>query len=186
MTSETTPHPRVGVAAIIRNASGQLIVGKRLSSHGKGTWQFPGGHLEYGEEFSTCAERETLEETGLRVKAVRLAAVTNSVFVEDHKHYITLFVLCEMLDAEATPQVSNTQSLRKEERRAPEAVVLTKLCYQILEPEKCESWEWVTWDTVCDWVDHQGDQSDTKWADKKCFLPIIHLVRENRNVSLEP
>ncbi|KAF3017756.1 hypothetical protein E8E14_006761 [Neopestalotiopsis sp. 37M] len=160
MTSETTPHPRVGVAAIIRNASGQLIVGKRLSSHGKGTWQFPGGHLEYGEEFFTCAERETLEETGLRVKAVRLAAVTNSVFVEDHKHYITLFVLCEMLDAEATPQ--------------------------ILEPEKCESWEWVTWDTVCDWVDHQGDQSDTKWADKKCFLPIIHLVRENRNVSLEP
>jgi ADP-ribose pyrophosphatase YjhB (NUDIX family) len=120
MTSETTPHPRVGVAAIIRNASGQLIVGKRLSSHGKGTWQFPGGHLEYGEEFFTCAERETLEETGLRVKAVRLAAVTNSVFVEDHKHYITLFVLCEMLDAEATPQVSNTQSLRKEERRAPE------------------------------------------------------------------
>lgn len=104
MSAAPAPHPRVGVAAVIRNASGQLIVGKRLSSHGKGTVQFPGGHLEYGEEFFACAERETLEETGLRVRAVRLAAVTNSVFVEDRKHYITLFVLCEMLDPEATPQ----------------------------------------------------------------------------------
>lgn len=104
MSTTPAPHPRVGVAAVIRNASGQLVVGKRLSSHGKGTVQFPGGHLEYGEEFFACAERETLEETGLRVKAVRLVAVTNSVFVEDCKHYITLFVLCEMLDPEATPQ----------------------------------------------------------------------------------
>ncbi|KAI0170067.1 nudix domain-containing protein [Pestalotiopsis sp. NC0098] len=160
MSTTPAPHPRVGVAAVIRNASGQLVVGKRLSSHGKGTVQFPGGHLEYGEEFFACAERETLEETGLRVKAVRLVAVTNSVFVEDCKHYITLFVLCEMLDPEATPQ--------------------------ILEPEKCESWSWVSWDTICEWVDHHDDHSDTRWADKKCFLPILHLVKENRNVNLEP
>lgn len=101
---------------MIRNSSGALIVGKRLSSHGKGTWQFPGGHLEYGEEIFACAERETLEETGLRVKGVKLAAVGNSVFVEEGKHYITLFVDCEMVDIDAVPQVSSVD--RGKYRRA--------------------------------------------------------------------
>lgn len=102
--------PRVGVAAIIRRTntagSSELLVGRRLSSHGKGTWQFPGGHLEYGEEYFDCAVRETLEETGLKVKAVKLARVANSVFVEDRKHYITLFVACDMLEDGAVPEVS--------------------------------------------------------------------------------
>lgn len=80
-------------------------MGQRLSSHGHGTWQFPGGHLEYGEDVFACAERETLEETGLVVKATKLAAVTNSVFGEVGKHYITLFVLCEPTEPDATPQV---------------------------------------------------------------------------------
>lgn len=101
--------PRVGVGAMIRDAAtGRLLVGQRLSSHGHGTWQFPGGHLEYGEAIFACAERETLEETGLIVRATKLAAVTNSVFNEAGKHYITLFVLCEPVDPAAEAQVRAT------------------------------------------------------------------------------
>ena len=107
--------PRVGVAAMIRDAaSGRLLVGQRLSSHGHGTWQFPGGHLEHGEAVFACAERETLEETGLVVKAAKLAAVTNSVFTDVGKHYITLFVLCEPVDPDAKPQVRLTAAARRE------------------------------------------------------------------------
>lgn len=106
VTAPPASVPRVGVGAMIRHAAtGRLLVGQRLSSHGHGTWQFPGGHLEYGEAVFTCAERETLEETGLAVRATKLAAVTNSVFGDAGKHYITLFVLCEPLDPEAQPQV---------------------------------------------------------------------------------
>ncbi|KAJ0160308.1 Nudix hydrolase 1, partial [Colletotrichum tanaceti] len=106
MTSaDPASNPRVGVGAVIRNpTTGKLLVGRRLSSHGHGTWQFPGGHLEYAESVFTCAERETLEETGLVVQATRLAAVTNSVFSDAGKHYITLFVLCEPVDPSAEPQ----------------------------------------------------------------------------------
>lgn len=43
---------------------------------------FPGGHLEFGETYFHCAEREALEETGLRVKAVRMITVTNYVLEE--------------------------------------------------------------------------------------------------------
>jgi 8-oxo-dGTP diphosphatase len=67
--------------------------------------QLPGGHLEYGEEIFACAEREALEETGLKVRGTKLVAVTNDVFEEQGKHYITLFVRCEMVDVDASPQV---------------------------------------------------------------------------------
>jgi 8-oxo-dGTP diphosphatase len=59
-----------------------------------------------GESFLTCAERETLEETGLRVKGAKVIAVTNDVFDADSKHYITLFVRCMLEDADTQPQVS--------------------------------------------------------------------------------
>lgn len=71
-----------------------------------GTQQLPGGHLEFGESFFACAERETLEETGLRVRAVKMLAVTNDVFGDLGKHYATIFVKCEMVDANAEPVVS--------------------------------------------------------------------------------
>lgn len=61
--------------------------------------------MEYGESITDCAEREALEETGLKVRGVKIAAVTNVVFVEDVKHYVTLFVRCEMEDVKAQPEV---------------------------------------------------------------------------------
>ena len=71
-----------------------------------GQWSFPGGHLEYGEDFFACAERETLEETGLVIKGVKIIAVTNDKFTEDNKHYITLFAKCVRVDSTQQPEVS--------------------------------------------------------------------------------
>lgn len=34
--AQEAPHPRVGVAAIVRNDKGEVIVGKRMGSHGSG------------------------------------------------------------------------------------------------------------------------------------------------------
>jgi 8-oxo-dGTP diphosphatase len=60
-----------------------------------------------GESIFTCAERETLEETGLRIKATKIVAVTNDVFDAASKHYVTIFVQCVMEEADAQPQVSS-------------------------------------------------------------------------------
>lgn len=57
-----------------------------------------------------CAERETLEETGLSVKGLKVLTVTNDVFEDDDKHYITIFVVCKLLDEEQEPQVSTLTS----------------------------------------------------------------------------
>ncbi|KAG8159775.1 hypothetical protein KVR01_010412 [Diaporthe batatas] len=140
MATSSASNPRVGVAAVIQGPDGKVVFGRRKSSHGAGQWAFPGGHLEYGEDFKQCAERETLEETGLRVKGRKVAHVTNDVFSDLGKHYITIFVICEMLDKGAQPE--------------------------LLEPEKCESWVWKTFDEI------REARSD------ELFLPIQNLLKE--------
>ncbi|KAJ3554322.1 hypothetical protein NPX13_g10645 [Xylaria arbuscula] len=157
MATATPPNPRVGVAAIICNEKGELIMGKRAGSHGAGSWAFPGGHLEMGESFFACAERETLEETGLRVKGVKVVAVTNDVFDAASKHYITIFTQCIMEDAGAQPKT--------------------------MEPNKCEGWYWVSWDEIRQWSQHHDDTAP-EWADKKCFLPIRNLVKDHAGLDL--
>ncbi|KAF9872448.1 NUDIX domain-containing protein [Colletotrichum karsti] len=124
MSSDAFANPRVGVAAVIQRKDGRIVVGKRESSHGSGTWQLPGGHLELKEGIFECAVRETEEETELKVRATKIIGVTNDVFEESGKHYVTLFVRCEMLDEAAEPKN--------------------------LEPEKCSGWYFKTWQEVRD------------------------------------
>jgi 8-oxo-dGTP diphosphatase len=107
------PHVRVGVSVILHNAGGKLLLGKRKGSHGAGTWQFPGGHLDYGEEIVDCAAREVLEETGLAIANPKLVAVANSVFERETKHYVTLFVRAELHDENAEVQVVLRQQMDK-------------------------------------------------------------------------
>lgn len=86
--------PRIGVGVFIfRN--GQFLMGERRGAHGEGSWSVPGGHLEYGETPVNTAIREVKEETGLRIKNVRFGAVTNDVFHDEDKHYVTLWMLSD-------------------------------------------------------------------------------------------
>ncbi|KAH7021495.1 NUDIX hydrolase domain-like protein [Microdochium trichocladiopsis] len=111
-------HPRVGIFAIISDEQGRLLMGRRLSKLGRGHWGFPGGHLEQGEGFFECVQRETLEETGLHVLATKVVGVTNDVFNELDKHYVTVFTECSRQDNGQQPET--------------------------LEPQKCEGWVWKT------------------------------------------
>lgn len=131
----------------------RFLVGKRKGSHGAGTLALPGGHLEFGEETEDCAARELLEETGLKVTDIRFMTATNDYMPEENKHYITLFHIC----------------FRENESDEPE----------VLEPNKCESWEWVTWNDLLAWVkaeqNHGGDGDALK---HKLFKPLLNLVKQ--------
>jgi len=83
--------PRVGVAVIIER-DGKVLLIKRKRVHGAGSWAVPGGHLEYGETPEQCAIRETHEEVGISIKGVRFAAITNDIFIENHRHYLTIWM----------------------------------------------------------------------------------------------
>lgn len=48
------PVPKVGVGVMVVKGS-QVLIGKRRSSIGDGTYALPGGHLDFGTSSSSCA-----------------------------------------------------------------------------------------------------------------------------------
>jgi 8-oxo-dGTP diphosphatase len=99
--TEVIKNPRVGIGVFIFRGN-KFLMGKRLGSHGEGSWSVPGGHLEFGESFADTAQREVLEETGLRIRNIRFGAVTNDVFLREGKHYVTIWMLSDYESGEAT------------------------------------------------------------------------------------
>ncbi|MFF3112519.1 NUDIX hydrolase [Kitasatospora sp. NPDC057904] len=63
---------RPGIAAAIVVHEGRVLMVRRRVSEGQLSWQFPAGEIEVGESPEQAAVRETAEETGLRVAAVKL------------------------------------------------------------------------------------------------------------------
>lgn len=57
------------VGAIVRDRDGRLLLVLRGRPPGAGRWSVPGGRVEPGEDDAAAVARETLEETGLRVRA---------------------------------------------------------------------------------------------------------------------
>ena len=60
-------------AVIIRGK--QVLLVKRKFEPFKGMWVVPGGFVEEGETVEAAARREALEETGVKVKLVKLVGV---------------------------------------------------------------------------------------------------------------
>ena len=69
------------------------------------------------ESLENCARRETLEETGLKVKDLKLVGVTNDIWTDIGTHYVTVSFAADWVESEP----------------------------RVMEPEKCEKWEWFAW-----------------------------------------
>ena len=111
--------PAVGIGVIVVR-DGRVLIGKRKGSHGEGSWAFPGGHLEFRETWEQCAKREVLEETGIEIRNLRFGTATNDIFEKEDRHYITVFMVADY----------DSGTL------------------EIKEPQKCEKWEWFSWDAL--------------------------------------
>ena len=80
MQREFPDHPIVGVGAVIFDDRNRVLLVRRASPPLEGAWSVPGGALELGETLRRAAEREALEETGLRVEAGDVVEVFDSIF----------------------------------------------------------------------------------------------------------
>ncbi|WP_322817827.1 NUDIX hydrolase [Tepidiforma sp.] len=60
-------YPGVGVAVIVRDGAGRVLLGRRAAGRRAGLWCIPCGRLEWGEDVREAAIREFREETGLIV-----------------------------------------------------------------------------------------------------------------------
>ena len=71
------PSDRVPCAgAIVRDASGRVLLVQRANEPSRGLWSLPGGRVEAGESPEEAAAREVFEETGLRVRVGELVLST--------------------------------------------------------------------------------------------------------------
>ncbi len=111
--------PGVGFGIMILK-EGKLLLGKRHDDsekassllHGEGTWTMPGGKLHFQEGIKTAAARETLEETGIKIKNLELISVSNDIVFDNH--FVTIGFLSA--DFEGEPKT--------------------------MEPDEITRWEW--------------------------------------------
>lgn len=71
MTSLSSSPPVEVALALIWRSGCVLITRRPGEAHLGGLWEFPGGKCRAGETPEACAEREALEEVGVRCRALR-------------------------------------------------------------------------------------------------------------------
>jgi len=108
----TQNQPNFAVRVIVIK-NGKVLLGKNKGAFAPGKYGPPGGHLEYMESFEECVNRELKEECGVEVQNIRLQAVINNT--DDAPfHNVHIMLLADWKSGEP----------------------------KVIEPEKCESWEW--------------------------------------------
>jgi|GEM_PF-574951 len=83
--------PLVGVSVLIIDGD-RILLEKRSKDPGKGAWKAPGGHMEFGETPEETATREVEEEVGITMSNLKFRTMTNDVFEDGSKHYITIWM----------------------------------------------------------------------------------------------
>jgi ADP-ribose pyrophosphatase YjhB (NUDIX family) len=85
------------VGAIVHDRGGRLLLIQRGREPGRGLWSLPGGRVEPGESEHDAIEREMAEETGLRVRVVRLVGRVRRPTPDGSTFDIGDY-LCELVD----------------------------------------------------------------------------------------
>ena len=117
---------RVGVAILLWHGedSNDLLFHLRKGRHGPGTWSFPGGNMDPGEQPVETAVREFREEVGDDLEYISMdvyepCPYVNTIF-DTGLQYITLYFQATRVSGEAI----------------------------VMEPDKNERWEWFACDQM--------------------------------------
>ena len=103
MKREYPTAPIAGVAATVFRGSEVLLV-RRGNEPSKGKLGIPGGVVKLGETAEDAVVREVEEETGIRVRPLRVLDVLDSIVRDDEGgirlHYVLIEFLCEPIGGE--------------------------------------------------------------------------------------
>lgn len=95
-------NPVVGVAVIVFNKDGRILLGRRNNSY-RGLWCIPCGYVEYDEDVFDAAVREFKEETGLDVKINGVFTVQSN-FHNPETHTVGIWFNAEVVGGDLKAQ----------------------------------------------------------------------------------
>ena len=112
----------VGVGAMIFNEAGEVFLSQRgpLAKNERGTWEFPGGGVDYGERLEDAIQREIMEEYGMVIEITALLSVDDHILPAEGQHWVSPTYLARHISGEP----------------------------RILEPGKCSAIGWFAIDAV--------------------------------------
>lgn len=126
--------------------------------------------MEHGETIKGCASREVREETGLEVSDADFLAITEDIFEEEEKHYITVWVTCQKLKSAAKVEVTFFAS---------STTFYTNSSFQkCMEPLKCTEWSWLS---LSDCQNSRAWSAATEEY-HELFLPVQNLLKEQKHL----
>ncbi len=87
--------PKIIVNVLVKkifNGRTEVISMKRKRQN---AWAIPGGHLEKDENLLECAMRECEEETGIKIKNIKMLGFSQDINKEKDAYYIMFWVEAE-------------------------------------------------------------------------------------------
>lgn len=113
----------VAVGVFILNEEGQVFLTKRShnATNERGTWEIPGGKVDFGETLESAVKREAKEEYGIEVEIIEQFPAKNHLIPEENQHWVPSCFLCKIA-GETVPQ--------------------------IMEPDKCDDLGWFAFDQL--------------------------------------
>jgi 8-oxo-dGTP diphosphatase len=135
----------LGVGAMVFDDKGRVFLARRgpKASNERGTWEFPGGKVSFGEQLSEAVAREFVEEYGMVIEVGELLGVNNHILVEEQEHWVSPTYLARHVSGEP----------------------------RILEPEKCTAIGWFALSELPEPLS-QITRDDLEMYREKCNLSI--------------
>lgn len=111
--------PKVDIRSVIFQDNKLLLVKERLD----GAWALPGGWADIGLSPKEVVVKETKEESGLEVKAIRLLGVLDKKY-HDHpptaSHVYKMFILCEIVGGQIAAGLETSEVAFFDEDHLPD------------------------------------------------------------------
>ena len=87
------PGPAQATDCVLFDGDGRLLLIRRAKPPYEGCFALPGGHVEVGETVEAACRRELFEETGLRVRDLRLVGVYSEPERDPRGHVVSVAFL---------------------------------------------------------------------------------------------
>ena len=95
-------NPVVGVAAVVLDQDGRILLGRRNGSY-RGLWCIPCGYVEYDEDVYEAIIREFKEETNLEIRISGIYSVQSN-FHNPETHTVGIWFEAQVIGGELTAQ----------------------------------------------------------------------------------